>query len=260
MGMRGRFALLAAAVGLGACARVNPAFGDEAEGASAGQGATSESAIDSTDGTTGGTGTSQPMSGSTADEVASTGTYVPGSSSGGEPSSSGGAETESVEPPSALLWVSALTMGTFAATEADECADALENNEELCAEPPFEIVGRAMAPLVSLPEAHPFLEEAEFVSARTGEFVLADFSELLEGRVEPEFLGAMLLEDNATSMFAWRGPVDRLENSCTDWTSPENNAPAWYFEQGLEEVSLNASAPCMSELRVLCACPARTGK
>ena len=194
------------------------------------------------------------MSESTAGEVASTGVDLPGGT--GEPSSSGVLETGSARPMFALLWTTDLTMGSFAMTKADECAAALEGSEDLCAEPPFEIVGRAKAPLISLPQIHPFLEEAEFVSARTGEFVLANFAELLEGRVEPEFLDALLPDGDQLSMYAWRGPVDRVEDSCADWTVSTGSAPAWYFELGSEAASLDVSAPCMSQLRVLCTCPA----
>lgn len=256
MGMRGRIALLAATVGLGACARLNPAFGDEAVGASNGQSATSESALETTDGTVNDAGTSGSPSGST--DADSTGTGAAPLSTTGDSSSGDTDESGSVEPTSALLWISDLTMGDWALSDGSECALALENSQDLCAEPPFEIVGRSKAPLVSLPEFHPFLQEAEFVSARTGEFVLASFADLLDGWVEPVFVSALLPEGDQMDVFAWRGPVDDLENSCVDWTVPSGNVPGWFFEQGSETVSFNVSAPCMSELRLLCTCPARS--
>ncbi|MCR9161440.1 MAG: hypothetical protein ACE37F_29700 [Nannocystaceae bacterium] len=247
--MRETIALLTVAAGLGACTGLNPAYGEAVEAGSSERGTTDDRRDDTageTTAETSGAATSGDAT-STTDDVATVGG-----------TSSGPGETGAVGPATALLWVSALTMGDWDAHDGNECALAQDDVATICAEPPIELVARSMTPLQALPSVHPFLEEAEFVSARTGEVVLKSFDELLEGRVEPNFVAALVPNDDQLELYAWRGAQDQsVQQHCTDWTSSMGIATAWFFEKDAPEVSLSATAPCMSELRILCTCPAR---
>lgn len=251
--MRDSFALLCAATLLGACARLNPAFGDGQESASSGQGATTESALDTTRGTTDAE-TSGGDGGTTGD--ASSSGFADSGSVGDSDSS--GDDTGWTESPIALMWVTPVTMGDWDNERENPCVLAVDDVQDICAEPPVEIVGRTIAPLEALPAFHPFLEEARFYSARTDALVVKSYAELLEGRVEANFVDELVSGDDQPDIYAWRGPQGQLpEANCSDWVNPEVTGSGWLFLRQSAEVSFDVSAPCVSELHLLCTCPVR---
>jgi|GEM_PF-2215295 len=248
-----RFAVLATLAGVGACARPNPLYGGverdtgdvSTSGPSGTRGGGDTTVSATTRETEDGTGASESTTSAES-------TTEHDTSSSADPPD----DTGTVTMPSNLLWVSAPVMGDWDNGD-NPCVQALANTDAICESMPVPLVGRSDLPAADLPDAHDFLGEGPFFAAASGTLVLHDFDDLVEGHVEPEFVGALGLPNDAIGLYAWRGPIDQgPASSCEDWTDPVPNGSFWLFQRDSNEISLDGQAPCISELRLLCACAA----
>ncbi len=181
------------------------------------------------------------------------------SSAGGSGSASmpdGYPDTGSSMATGSWLWISNPVTGDWFARDSDPCGSVPTQAAAVCANAPIPLVGRSTRPLETLPEQWAFLLDGPFHAAASGELVLVAFEDLLDGEVENTFVEGLTSPDPQAELYVWRGPIDEVASpECSDWSSPAPLGSIAFFEAGSASVGLG-TAPCASQMALLCACAA----
>lgn len=256
--MDGRIAWLGILAGLSGCARPNPAYGDVQTSATS-----SGSASDGRGGTVGMTRASTTQeTAATSDSSAGPGSWTLSTNTssmgpGSGPESDGltsETATDTAGGLSSLLWISAPVMGDWDSVDDDPCGAALPQTGALCLNSSLVIAGRAETSIIELPELFDFLG-GPFYAATTGELILESLDQLASGAVETRFVEALTAPEPAAELYVWRGPLDGDGAlHCQEWSNSQGTGSVFLFEAVSGAVSIAGSAPCMSQVRLLCAC------
>lgn len=253
--MGGRMAWLGVLVGLSGCARPNPAYRDAQDSSgstSRGDGATVGGTRAST---TQETAATSDASGGRGSSTHSTNASTMGPSVGsGSDGVTSETATDTASGLASLLWISAPVMGDWDNGGDDPCGVALPQTGATCVNGSFAIAGRAKTSIVELPGRFDFLG-GPFYAATTGELILGSLDQLASGAVESRFVEALTAPEPAAELYVWRGPLDEDGAlNCADWSTSQGTGTVLLVEAVSGAVSVAGTAPCMSQVRLLCAC------